>query len=109
MFPGLDPVTISPQAQALLNFYPLPNFSGSSRYNYQIPLVGIGNQSNVNTRVSHTINSKNQLTGNFSWQNSDTTNPNLFGFVDSTKMTGINTGLQWTYHFTTYSDQQPAL
>jgi len=100
-FPGLSVNPISPQAQELLNFYPQANFSGSSRYNYQIPIVGIGNQSNVNTRISETINSKNQLTVNFAWQDSRTTNPNLFGFVDSTTMTGINTSLQWTYHFTT--------
>ena len=99
IFPGLNPITISPQAQALLSYYPLPNFTGSSRYNYQIPIIGLGNQGNVNLRVSHTINNKNQLTGNFSWQNSDTTNPNLFGFVDSNTMNGFNTGLQWTYHF----------
>ncbi|HEV8042726.1 MAG TPA: carboxypeptidase regulatory-like domain-containing protein [Bryobacteraceae bacterium] len=93
---------LSPQALALLNFYPLPNFAGSTRYNYQIPLVGIGNQSNVNVRVSHTINSKNQLSGGFSWQNGNTTNPNLFGFIDSGSTTGINSNLQWTYHFSPY-------
>ena len=92
---------LSAQAQALLNFYPLPNFTGSNRYNYQIPLVGIGNQSNVNTRVSETINSKNQVSGQFAWQKSDTSNPSLFGFTDTTGMTGINTGVNYTYHFTT--------
>jgi hypothetical protein len=96
---GLSGLAIRPQAQALLNLYPLPNFSGSSRYNYQIPIVGIGNQSNVNTRVSQTISTKDQVSGNFSWQHGDTTNPNLFGFVDSTTITGINAGLQWTHHF----------
>src|SRR5208282_5859291 len=65
-------------------------------------LVGIGNQSNVNTRVSHTINSKNQLSGGFSYQNSHTTSPNLFDFLDATSMTGINSNLQWTHHFSTY-------
>lgn len=85
----------------LLSLYPAPNFPGSSRYNYQTPLVGIGNQSNMNARVSQTINSKNQISGNFSWQHGDTTNPNLFSFVDSTTLTGINTGLVWTHHFTT--------
>jgi hypothetical protein len=100
IFPGLPVIPISAQAQALLNLYPTPNFFSNSRYNYQVPLVGIGNQSNVNTRISQTINSKNQLAGSFAWQNSDTTNPNLFGFVDSTSMTGINTSLQWTHHFT---------
>ena len=38
---NIIPLTqISPQALALLSFYPLPNFDGSTRYNYQIPLVG---------------------------------------------------------------------
>ena len=101
VFPGLSTISINPQAQALLNYYPLPNFTGSTRYNYQIPIVGLGNQSNVNARISQTINSKNQLSGNFSWQNSHTTNPNLFNFVDTSTMTGFNTGLQWTHHFTT--------
>lgn len=32
---------ISPQARALVNLYPLPNFSGSGRYNYQVPVVGV--------------------------------------------------------------------
>ena len=88
-------------AQALLNLYPLPNFNGGTRYNYQIPVVGLGNQGNFNTRISHTINSKNQVSGNFSYQHSHTTNPNLFSFVDTSSTTGVNTGLQWTYHFTT--------
>jgi hypothetical protein len=95
---------LSTQAQALLNFYPLPNFNtnvANERYNYQVPLLGIGNRNNVNVRVSQTINAKNQVSGNFAWQNSDTTNPNLFGFIDSTSMTGYNTGVTYTYHFTT--------
>jgi hypothetical protein len=97
----IPPGQISPQAQSLLSFYPLPNFTGSNRYNYQVPLVGIGNQSNVNSRITHTINAKNQVNGNFGFQQSDSTTPNLFGFVDSTSSTGYNTGVQWTYHFTT--------
>ncbi|HTA71769.1 MAG TPA: carboxypeptidase regulatory-like domain-containing protein [Bryobacteraceae bacterium] len=101
IFPGLSVIPISPQAQSLLSFYPMPNFSGNSRYNYQTSLLGIGNQSNVNARVSQTINAKNQLTGNFAWLTGNTTNPNLFGFVDSSNTTGYNTGLQWTHHFTT--------
>jgi len=92
---------ISSQAQALLSLYPLPNFTGSNRYNYQVPLTGIGNQSNVNARITQTINAKNQVNGNFAYQQNDTTNSNLFGFVDSASSTGYNTGVQWTYHFTT--------
>ncbi|MGO9966770.1 MAG: carboxypeptidase regulatory-like domain-containing protein [Bryobacteraceae bacterium] len=90
---------ISPQALAFLNYYPLPNSTGT--YNYQAPLVGITNQTNINTRVSQTINAKNQINGRFAWQHNDTTNPNLFNFIDATKMTGINSSLSWIYHFTT--------
>jgi trimeric autotransporter adhesin len=94
--------SLSPQVKALLSLYPAPNFLGSTRYNYQVPLISLGDQSNVNVRVSHTINTKNQISGGFSWQDSDTTNPNLFGFVDTTTMTGINSNVQWTHHFSTY-------
>lgn len=92
---------LNPQAQALLSFYPLPNFAGNTRYNYQTPLVGISNQNNVNARLSHTINAKNQVSGNFAWQSGDTTTPNIFGFIDTTAITGYNSNLQYTYHFTT--------
>jgi hypothetical protein len=88
-------------ALALLKFYPAPNFSGSSQYNYQAPIVSTSNQTNVNSRISETINAKNQVSGSFGWQGSNTSTPNLFAFVDHTKMTGINTGVQWTRHITT--------
>ncbi|MGA2115309.1 MAG: carboxypeptidase regulatory-like domain-containing protein [Bryobacteraceae bacterium] len=90
---------VSPQALAFLNYYPQPNSSGA--YNYQAPLTGITNQTNINTRVSQTINAKNQVNGRFSWQHNNATNPNLFNFIDTTKMTGINSSLSWIYHFTT--------
>ncbi len=85
----------------LLNFYPSPNFAGDSRYNYQIPIVSTSNQTNINSRISETIDAKNQVSGMFAWQSSNSSTPNLFSFVDATKMTGINTGVQWNHHFTT--------
>ncbi|HLH17586.1 MAG TPA: carboxypeptidase regulatory-like domain-containing protein [Bryobacteraceae bacterium] len=100
---------ISSQALGLLAFYPLPNFGGNSRYNYQTALVGINNQDNVNTRISHTINTKNQVNGNFSYQRQDGTSPNLFGFVDGSHQSAYNTGVGWTYHFTTHLFNQANL
>ncbi|MFZ0934831.1 MAG: TonB-dependent receptor, partial [Bryobacteraceae bacterium] len=85
----------------LLNFYPQPNFPGSSRYNYQAPIVSINNRTNINSRIIETINAKNQVSGNFAWQGSNSSTPNLFGFTDTNKMTGINTNASWIYHFTT--------
>ena len=67
----------SAAALALLNFYPQPNFD-SSRYNYQAPIVGISNQTNINSRISETINAKNQVSGNFRLAERQLLEPNLF-------------------------------
>jgi hypothetical protein len=99
--PSLAGQELNPAALGLLKFYPSPNFSGDSQYNYQAPIVSISNQTNINSRISETINAKNQVSGNFAWQGSNSSTPNMFSFVDTSKMSGINTGAQWTYHITT--------
>ena len=71
--------SISAQAQSLLAYYPLPNFVATARFNYQIPLTGVTNQDNVNTRLNHTFNANNQVNGGLGYQRSTTT-PNGFGF-----------------------------
>ena len=49
---------ISPQAKALLDLYPLPNFDASTRYNYQISTVAITHQDDLQSRVTKNLNSK---------------------------------------------------
>src|SRR5206468_3396915 len=71
---------ISPQAQSLLQLYPLPNFSASSRFNYQAPLIGRSDSDNLQARLGKTIGSKNQVNGSFNWQRSSGVNSNVFGF-----------------------------
>lgn len=105
-FPGniIPSNRISSQALGLLQYYPLPNFAATGlnalRYNYQTATVGNNNQDNVNTRISHTLNTKNQFSGNFSYQRADGTNVNLFGFNTGNHQSAYNTGVNWTYHFT---------
>ncbi|HJT87555.1 MAG TPA: carboxypeptidase regulatory-like domain-containing protein, partial [Bryobacteraceae bacterium] len=114
-FPGtvLDPLTgapfprnviptgrISPQARALLHLYPLPNFAGSASYNYQIPVVGATHQDALQSRVNKLINRRNQVSGVFGYMNSRNDNPNLFGFLDTTDMAGLNTIFNWRHSFT---------
>jgi hypothetical protein len=103
-FPGniIPQNRISTQALGLLAFYPLPNFTSSNlRYNYQTALVNSSNQDNVNARISHTVNTKNQINGNFSFQHADGNNINVFGFTGGSSQRALNTGVNWTYHFTT--------
>jgi hypothetical protein len=86
-------------ALGLLRYYPLPNSSGSSQYNYQTAIVNTSNQDNLNTRLNQTLNSKNRLSGGFGYQRSNTSTPNLFQFVDAGKMHGYNANIGWTHNF----------
>ena len=88
---------ISPQARALLNFYPLPGFSGDPRYNYQIPIVTSTHQDALQSRFGQMFNPKNQLYGGFAFQSTRTATPNLFGFLDTTDALGIKTSVNWSH------------
>jgi hypothetical protein len=88
---------ISPQALALLNFYPLPTFEGSDRYNYQVPLVDITHQDSVQARMNKAINNRHSLAGNFDLQSSRSDSSSVFSFLDTTRSFGINAAVNWTY------------
>jgi hypothetical protein len=91
---------ISPQASALLNYYPLPNFPGGTRYNYQIPIVSNTHQDSLQTRLNKTIGRKDQVSGTFALQSTRSDNPNLFGFLDTSSVLGLNLNTNWRHHFT---------
>jgi trimeric autotransporter adhesin len=90
---------ISPQAQALLNLYPLPNFASTGAYNYQVPLVGNTHQDSLNSRWNKSVDRKNQLYGNFAFQDTRQANPNVFGFLDTTDSFGLTTNINWFHRF----------
>jgi len=90
---------ISQQAQALLNFYPLPNSPSTTRYNYQIPIVSHTHQDALQSRFDKTINPKNQIYGRFAFQSTRSDTPNVFDFLDTTDLFGINTALNWSHRF----------
>jgi len=90
---------ISPQAQALLKLYPLPNFNSAIRYNYEIPTVSDTHQDALQTRFDKTLNPKNELYGRFAFQSTRSSTPNVFGFLDATDSLGINTAADWSYRF----------
>jgi len=100
-FPGnvIPQNRISPQATALLSLYPLPNFDASTRYNYQIPIIGILHQDDMQSRVNKMLNSKNFVNGTFAYRNSRADNPNLFGFLDTTGISGLNATANWRHIF----------
>jgi hypothetical protein len=98
---ALLPSEISPQAKALLKLYPQPAFAQSAGYNYQIPIVGKTNSDSVMSRVNRILNSKNFVNGSFAYQRSDTSSPNILGFVDTTQFSGFNASATYRHMFST--------
>jgi trimeric autotransporter adhesin len=98
-FPGsIIPTTrISSQAQSLLKFYPLPNVSGNPLYNYQVPIISNTHQDAMQSRLDKTFNPKNEVYGDFAFQSTRTGTPNLFDFLDTTDVLGINAGGTWSH------------
>ena len=95
----IPPSLISPQAKALLNFYPMPNLTGSSRYNFQIPIVGESHTDSLNTRLQKNVGNKNSFNGFFVYQRSATDTPNEFGFLDKGSTLGLVTQANWQHRF----------
>ena len=88
-------VPVSPQAQDLLNHYPLPNVPGTGLYNYQAPVLNSSQQNSVQGRVSKN-KGRNQFFGNFAYQGLTTEATDLFGFEDSTATSGLDAVANWS-------------
>jgi len=95
----IPPSRISPQAAALLKFYPLPNLAGSSLYNFQIPVIGETHQDALRAQLNKNIGNRNSLYGFFAFQKIAADNPNEFGFLDKNTSLGINTQANWQHRF----------
>jgi len=91
---------ISPQATSLLKLYPLPNFVGSSQFNYQIPLLSLQHQDSLQARTNKQIGRKNNLSGNIAFQSTRSDNPSIFQFLDTSSTLGINSNVSWRHTFT---------
>jgi hypothetical protein len=87
----------SPQALALLKYYPLPNFNATSQFNYQIPLVNESHQDSLQVRLNKNIKNKDQVYGTFAFQSTRLDTPNVFNFLDKTSSLGINTQVNWSH------------
>jgi len=112
--PIIDPVTgipfsgnvipadrISPQARALLDLYPEPNFTGPSRYNYQVAVLGVTHSDNIQGNLNNiTLNATNRLAGSGGYQSTRSDNPDLFGFTDTARSESVNGTVTWNTRIT---------
>ena len=83
--PIIPAASISPTAKALLAYYPLPNVSGQSSYNFENFQQTPARTDGADLRIDQVIGSKQSIYGRFSRKNitSDVANPFLPNDVDS--------------------------
>jgi hypothetical protein len=103
-FPGnvIPSNRINPISKSLLAYYPAinPNIT-VSKYDYQAPIVTMQNSDNINSRLNQTLNSKNRLSGGIGYMGSNSTNPNIFDFIDTGTARNINANVAWSHNFST--------
>ena len=97
-FPG-NVVPVSSQAQSLLQLYPLPNITGNSLYNYQVPVLNSRHQDALLARLDKTLGHRDELYGSFNFESIRAGSADLFRFVDTTDTLGINANINWSHRF----------
>jgi hypothetical protein len=102
-FPGnvIPPDRISPQAAALLQYYPPPNVV-DNHFNFQATVPVVSRQTNIQSRIAHFLNLRNQLAGALNYQNGTTNSRSVFEFTDSRQIAGLDAAINWTHGFTPF-------
>jgi hypothetical protein len=96
---------LNPTALALLQYIPLPN-AISTRSNYQLIGANPANNDNLQVVVNQTVTSKDRLTANVSFQDSNRQTTQTFGFKDPGNGLGLNSSLAY---YQSQPDQQSHL
>jgi hypothetical protein len=97
--PFTGPIPVSPQAQALLDLYPLPNLAGNSRYNYETGLQSNSHEDALESRMNKSIGRRDEFYGGFGFQSVRGDSENLFKFRDTTNTLGLDTNANWQHRF----------
>lgn len=97
--PFTVPIPVSPQAQALLKQYPLPNISDSAGYNYETEILSHNHSDALQSRLDKTLGRRDQVYGGFGFQSMRANAANLFHYIDTTDTLGIDTHASWSHWY----------
>ncbi|MGB6133956.1 MAG: TonB-dependent receptor [Acidobacteriaceae bacterium] len=97
--PFTGPVPVSPQAQALLNLYPLPNIPGDARYNYESEVLSHTHMDALESRLDKTLGRRDQVYGGFGFKSTRADAANVFNFVDTTDTLGLDGHVNWAHQY----------
>jgi hypothetical protein len=88
-------VPVSPQAQTLLNEYPMPNLTNGAGFNYETPGLTTGHTDALQVRLAKNKN-RNQFNGQLGYQHqAGQQNANIFGFQDGSNSSGVDGTVSW--------------
>jgi hypothetical protein len=90
---------LSPQAAALLAYYPRPNLDGSDRINYQAPVFRSLQQDDIQSRLTQRLGPRDQLFSTIAYQHTAAETTTLFGFTDASDTSGFDGAISWTRRF----------
>ena len=86
---------ISPQAEALLAYYPLPNAATSQGANYLTTLANRTTQDAFQFGVNSQAGRRTTIAGAVAWQRTDAASNNLFGFTDTNAQSSFAASASW--------------
>jgi hypothetical protein len=89
---------ISPIAQGLLKYIPLPTYA-SGIQNYRIVNSIPNNNGNWGIRLNAPLSKKDRLTFNVQTQGRDSESETLFGYHDTSTGTGLSASVGWSHSF----------
>lgn len=100
-FPGnaIPSSRISPQAAALLGYYPQPNLDAGGRFNYQTVVPSATSQDSLQSRFTQTVSNRSMVFGTVSYQRTRTDSSNLFGFADESEASALDATVNWSRRF----------
>jgi outer membrane receptor protein involved in Fe transport len=103
-FPGgvIPQARISPQAAALLGYYPAPNLIADGRFNYQAPVLNAVTQYSLQSRLTQPVNTRNHLFGTLAYQRTGTDTTSLFGFEDRREVSAIDAAANWSHRISQF-------
>lgn len=97
---------ISPQAAALLRYYPVPNLDGSG-FNYQDALVAETQQDSVQSRVTQPINNRNQIFAVVQYQRTHVDSVSIFNFADASTSSTLDATVTWAHRVNQFLSVRP--
>ena len=88
---------ISPQALALVRYYPLADPAATGTYNYQVPSLSSRNQHRISGSSQVFSSNQQSVNLNGAYSSSDNDATSLFGFESRTFGSGVDASLNWQF------------